>query len=369
MVRRPSHPRALRVELLHLPGLGAAVTAEAAEQLPLAGPPRPLHGRADSVTVDLLVEGDEVEALATVIRLRTIVAGFTVLEFTVPRPRSLCEPSRLQRIASAMRTAARLADAATQPMRSFRIDAAGAQSPTFQRLATELAAATGLVHDLTDGACVLRFRRDPTGKAWQVLVRLSPRPLSARPWRQARFRGALNATVAATAVALSRPRPHDRVANLMCGSGTLLIERLLAGPAAMAVGVDNDPRALRACARNLAEAGLTEQACLVCADIRADHWAGSGRYDALFADPPWGDKVGQGADAAAIHADVLRRAAQLGTAHARLVVVTHRIQAMQRCLRDDHAGQWRLIDETRVWAKGHHPRIYLLHRNQAPRVG
>ena len=84
------------------------------------------------------------------------------------------------------------------PPGSFRFDAAGATSSGFRRLAEALAASTGLRHDQDDGDLVLRFRR-AVGRAdgWDVLVRLSTRPLSDRPWRVRNLPGAANATIAA----------------------------------------------------------------------------------------------------------------------------------------------------------------------------
>lgn len=70
-------------------------------------------------------------------------------------------------------------------------------------------------------------RRTLGRDGWDVLVRLSTFPLSARSWRAEGYHAAVNATVAAAMVRLSQPRSGDRVVNLMCGSGTILVERLL----------------------------------------------------------------------------------------------------------------------------------------------
>jgi 23S rRNA G2445 N2-methylase RlmL len=162
-------------------------------------------------------------------------------------------------------------------------------------------------------------------------------------------------------VRLTEPAATDRVANPMCGSGTLLIERLLAGPAAAAVGVDVDPAALDACAGNLASAGLTDRVRLCRGDITDAGWEEGGPFDVLLADPPWGDKTGRHETNEALHESLLRRASEVGTDNARMVVLTHEIAIMQRCLRRAR-DLWEIHAETRVFAKGHHPRIYLLGR-------
>src|SRR5215218_7167564 len=207
----PAHP----MELLFLPGLAEVVEAEVHERLRGAERLRPVPGRSDSLRFELRGPWERLG------ELRTVVAAFAVLTFGVPRPRSLTSGEYLPEI---VRTVQAVRELGPRPA-SFRFDAAGVRSAGFRRLAEELARATGLPHDQDDGDLVLRFRRAaerPDG--WDVLVRLSTRPLSDRPWRVRNFPGAANATVAAAMARLTRPRPSDRVANLMAGSGTLLIE-------------------------------------------------------------------------------------------------------------------------------------------------
>jgi tRNA (guanine6-N2)-methyltransferase len=340
------------MELLFLPGLADVVEAEVGERLGPAARLRPVPGRSDSFLLELRGPWDQL------LRLRTIVAAFAVLTFPVPRPRSLTSGEYLPEIVEAIR-AVRALDPVPRPA-SFRFDAAGHQSAGFRRLAEELARATGLAHDQDDGDLVLRFRRAaerPDG--WDVLVRLSTRPLSDRPWRVRNFPGAANATVAAAMARLTGPRPDDRVANLLCGSGTLLVERLLAGPARLAVGVDRDRAVLEDCRENLAAAGIGGRALLLACDVADDAWLAYGPYDVLLADPPWGTLVGDHAANQDLYATLLERAHRAAAPGARLAVLTHEIRLMERCL-DRARGLWQPEGVTRVYQKGHHPRIYLL---------
>ena len=349
MARRrggPAHP----MELVFLPGLAEVVAAEVGERLGPAVRLRPVPGRSDSFLLDLRGPWDRL------LGLRTIVAAFAVLTFGVPRPRSLTSGEYLPQIVRAIQAVRELGP---RPG-SFRFDAAGVRSAGFRRLAEELARATGLPHDQDDGDLVLRFRRAaerPDG--WDVLVRLSTRPLSDRPWRVRNFPGAANATVAAAMARLTRPRPDDRVANLMAGSGTLLIERLLAGPARLAVGVDLDPAVLEACRQNLTGAGLEGRALLLAGDVADDAWLAHGPYDVLLADPPWGTLVGDHAANQGLYASLLERARRGAAPGARLAVLTHEVRLMERCL-DRARGLWEPEGVTRVYQKGHHPRVYLL---------
>lgn len=378
-VDRPRHPsppsvRTTRVELTFLGGLGDVLADEVREVLEVE--PRPAPGREDALVVDL--PGDR---LGRVRRLRTAVAAFVVLHHDVPRPRALLSGEHLQRIVDAAYASLRVAGSST-----FRFEAAGADSAVFARLADELARATGLKHDPGEGELVVKVRRGAPSSGdrrrsrsgggpaerpgddpgWDVLVRIGPRPLSARTWRVADFPGAANATIAAAMVRLAGVQPDDRVLNLMCGSGTLLVERLLAGPAAAAVGIDVADDALTAARENLEAAGLTRRVALAQADALApsswpaDLLPGSSA-DVILADPPWGTLHGRHADAPAVHAGLLRAAHAVAAPGARLVVLTHEVKVMAAAVRDA-ADLWHAQPPVRVFAKGHHPRIHVLTR-------
>jgi 23S rRNA G2445 N2-methylase RlmL len=332
-----------RYELLFLPGLGDFVAGECRSVL--GANPAPVPGRDDSVTLEF--EG----GWARLVAMRTPIAVFAVLTFAVPRPKSLLSGEYLPSIAECVRR--------VRSASSFRFEAAGAESSVFARLAAELARATGLVHDPESGDVVLRFRRSITVDGWDVLVRISPRPLSDRPWRVRNRPGAVNATIAAAIAIATRPRPSDRVANPMCGSGTLLVERMLAAPVRSATGLEIDADALDACRANLSAAGFAQRAKLVRADVTEPDWTAGGPYDVILADPPWGGLVGEHRTNEALHLALLRRAREAAAPDARVAILTHEIRQMERCLRET-AALWRVESVTRVFQKGHHPRIYLL---------
>jgi len=342
-------PRETRVEITFLPGLGDVLHDEITEVLKPRRPAAPVTGRDDALAVAISAP------LADVRRLTTAVAAFLVLHFDVPRPKSLTSGDHLRRIVEAMYSSLRVAGSST-----FRFEAAGSDSAVFARLASELGAATGLKYDEKDGELVVRVRRGTQrGEAdpgWDVLVRIGNRPLSARPWRVSDYPGAANATIAAAMVRLGGIDPEQRVVNLMSGSGTLLIERLLAGPAASAVAVDNADDAMVAAVANLEAANLKRRATLVTADITA----AEGTFDLILADPPWGTLHGSHETSADVHTTLLREAHRLAAPGARLLVLTHEIKVMERCLRE--STEWTLQGATRVFAKGHHPRIYVLDR-------
>lgn len=135
--------------------------------------------------------------------------------------------------------------------------------------------------------------------------------------------------------------------NLMCGSGTILVERLLAGPARAGVGIDLSAEAIAAARANAAAAGVADRVKLLPGDVDSDGWLATGPYDCIYADPSWGDKHSLNED---LHLRLLERAHRGAAAGARLVVLTHEIRITERCLRKA-SGLWRLDSETKVSQK------------------
>ena len=184
-----------------------------------------------------------------------------VQHFDIPRPAAFLGHQHLTRLLRQIDVVRSLQDSGS--FHSFRISAAGRDSGVMQRLRDAIAGQTNLVYDEREGDLLLRIRKADLHQAgWELLTRLTPRPLSARTWRVRNLPGALNATIAAAMIELTHPQPEDRFFNLMCGSGTLLVERLLRAPLLAAAGCDTDPHALRCAADNLDAAGAAELAQL-----------------------------------------------------------------------------------------------------------
>jgi ubiquinone/menaquinone biosynthesis C-methylase UbiE len=295
--------------------------------------------------------------LAAALGLRTAVAAYLLMRVAGRRPSALLGDTSLFDRVEAVR---RLHPAGA--FRSFRVSAPGRDSAALRRLREELTERTGLPEDPDDGDLFLRIRRarEPAAGGWEALVRLSPRPLSTRAWRTVNLPGALNATIAAAMVELSRPRPSDRVLNLMCGSGTILVERLARGPAALLAGCDLDPEALAGTSANLVAAGLAGRAVLARMDATALGLR-DGSFQVLLADLPYGHRMGSHQANAALYPAVLAEAARVVRPGGVMVVVTHELRLFERCLRE--AGRrWSVERAVQVYQKGHHPVIYLLRR-------
>lgn len=283
-------------------------------------------------------------------RLRASTAVSEVAHFDVARPKALLGHQHLTRLARFVRAV--VADGGHT---SFRFSAAGRDSEVFGRLASELASATGLAFDPEEGELVLRVLPDPQS-GWEVLARITPRPLSARPWRVCNLAGGLNATLAYGMLRLGGIKESDRVFNPMCGSGTLLIERNFLGPVERLVGADRNPAALTCAEENIkaSKRGGIELAELDVVETELP----ARTFDLIVADLPWGDAVGTHEENARLYPAFLRGMAATGSRHARMVVLTHEIRLFEEVL--DAQDRWTVRDTVRVYHGGHHPRMYLL---------
>lgn len=276
--------------------------------------------------------------------------------FAVSRPRTLLSPEHLASIVAMVRQAGKVA--AGDEFTGFRFDAAGSSSPTFGRLASQLQDALGMPYSQADGDCVITVR--PAPKGWEVLCRVGNRPLGTRRWRVVDYHGSLNATLAAAMVELTTPRPHDVFLNLMCGSGTLLIERLARCRAAAAIGIDRAHRALDAAARNTGAAGVSRDISLVRGDaLRLPLPEAS--VDTVCADLPWGETHGSRETNAKLYGQVFTEAHRVCRPGARMVVLTQDTLALKSILAQSRR-YWHLEDERTFVQRGFRPVCHVFRR-------
>ncbi len=345
-------------------------------------------------------------------RLRGSVAVYRVKTFDVPRPKALLGHQQLGDLAAFLRPVIEYG-----AHQSFRLSAAGRESATMRRLAEELEISLGIPHHPEEGELLIRLRpaenpnriiekvaeerpdprddprndrkghrtaparfarRDerqewnepeeelePEAPAeprfetgWDVLARLTPRPLSARPWRVCNMAGGLNATIAYAVFKLAGVREQDRIFNPMSGSGTLLIERDLLGPSAALVGVDIDPDAVRCAQQNIEAAKRTIEVALIDA---LDTGLPPRSFELIVADLPWGDAITVRGGNEALYTAFLKEMYRLCSRQGRLVVLTHELKLFERLLTEQ--DRWHAHELFQVYSGGHHPKAYLLSRS------
>jgi 23S rRNA G2445 N2-methylase RlmL len=295
--------------------------------------------------------------LRGILALRTVHSVYLVQRFPIPRPKALLGDQHFRALLEMIELARRLWPAGTH--KTLALDAAGSESSVMRRIRDELAAKTGLEAKQDEADLLIRLRHPPNDEAWEALVRMSPRPLATRTWRVCNREGALNATVAHAMVLLTEPKPDDVVLNLMCGSGTLLIERLSAGPVSQAIGYDHDETALDCARQNVEASGHGEFINLRQGDVRELPMADTS-VDALLADLPFGHLSGSHEGNVEMYPAILREAGRVAKPGAKFVLITHEVRLMESLLAE--SDTWTAQQVIRVALGGLYPRIFVLQR-------
>jgi len=285
--------------------------------------------------------------LSPLLSLRTAVAVHRYERFAGSRPTVILGDQRLPGMLELATS--------TDEFTGFRISSPGKDSSAMRRVRDRIVGWTGLP-ERPDGDLLIRVRRDRD--SWEVLVRVTARSLSARPWRVADMPGALHATMAAAMVDLAAPNKGDRVLNLCCGSGTLMAE---CRRAVQMIGIDNIEPALSAARDNLAAASLTRKVPVTTSLVRAD----AGRLpltdrsiDVLLADLPYGHAIGDHRGNRSLYPAIMAEAARVARAGARFAVCTQDMRLFETSITDD----WAVVNQLRVRQRRAMPAIYLLRR-------
>jgi tRNA (guanine6-N2)-methyltransferase len=292
-------------------------------------------------------------ALADLRRLRTATSVYTIQRYAVPRPKALLGHQHLTALLAQLNSSM----VTREDFQTFFLSAAGDGSAVLQRLKSEITQHTKLTAADEKGDLLIRLRRHADG--WETLARITARPLATRRWRVCNYEGALNAAVARAMIQLTDPQEDQRVLNLCCGSGTLLIERVSAGPVAQIVGVDRLPSALECAQTNITAARLRNPITLVQGDAtRLD--MPDACMDVVLADLPFGQLVGTHSDNQTLYPRLLAEAARVAVPNAYLVLLSHEIRLMEQLMTEMHG--WTLQTLLKITLNGLHPRIYVLRR-------
>ncbi len=153
-----------------------------------------------------------------------------------------------------------------------------------ERALEALRAATGRKTTLDARALELRVEID--GEHCRLLGRLTPAPLSERPYLRYHMPSETEPTLAAAMIRLSGPRAGDAVLDPFCGVGVIPIERALAGPAGLIAAGEDKEKRLAWAAGNAGAAGVR---------VSLGQWDafrlpfGDRTFDRIVTVPPQGD--------------------------------------------------------------------------------
>jgi 23S rRNA G2445 N2-methylase RlmL len=209
------------------------------------------------------------------------------------------------------------------------------------------------------------------GKWALVAIRLSDRRMRHRTYKDQHRPASLRPTLAAAMVYLSRPRPNDRFCDPMCGTGTILAERVLAGPYRLLLGGDVDPGALQATRANLSRVSSRQSI----GDGRfgggyiVHHWDAralpvhTGSMDAIVSNLPFGEQMGSHADNPALYGRFFQQLARILVPGGRAILLTSEKELMRQLI-GDHPSLQR-EHQVLVGVLGQAARIYVLRRTRA----
>ncbi|GAB5491413.1 MAG: methyltransferase domain-containing protein [Phototrophicaceae bacterium] len=287
--------------------------------------------------------------------LKTVIAVYHVVQFDIPRPKALLGHEHFHKLLGVIQP---LLD--VEQYQSLYLSAAGSESSVMMRIKTELSDYLKLSIAEDEGDLLLRMRRTPkTVQGWDVLVRLTPRPLATRDWRVCNYEGALNASVASALITLTNPTPDDRFLNIGCGSGTIMIERQQQAPAKLIMGCDISEDALYCSRLNIKEANINTIQLLDSDAIQLP--LADASIDKLVADLPFGYLSGSHDENEWLYPAILSESARVAQRGATFVIITHEVRLIESIL--DSTIEWRLMAEPlKITLSGLHPRIYLLER-------
>ena len=153
-------------------------------------------------------------------------------------------------------------------------------------------------------------------------------------------------------------RSEARVLDPFCGSGTILVERGLAGGCEEQVGIDVSQRAVEAAECNVAASGL-EGVRIVKDDVR--NLSAYGRFDEIITNMPFGIRVGSHATNVKLYREFFDAVPHALTVKGLLVLYTQEIQLTQGLFK--RSRNLKLSKVCRIEAGGLMPGVFIGHRS------
>lgn len=195
------------------------------------------------------------------------------------------------------------------------------------------------------------------GDRFMAAIRLSDNSMRGRSYRAVSLPAALKPTIAAAMVLLSSPEPDDGFLDPMCGSGTILIERALAGRYRLILGGDRDAAAVAATRENVGPRHKP---------IEIRQWDArhlpleAGSVSALVTNLPFGKQIGSPEENRALYPALLQEWRRVVRPSGRLVLLTSDRNLLRRCLKRERGLQ--LHEEIPVLVRGVPSAIFVAER-------
>ncbi len=231
----------------------------------------------------------------------------------------------------------------------------------FRRVDVEQAVMRGLARRLGDAWRFVEEEADL--EIWANLLggrllcglRLSDRTMRHREYQVAHLPASLRPSVAAAMVFLTAPEARDVFLDPMCGSGTLLAERMLFGKYEQVLGGDIAGRHVEIARQNLEGLGT---------GWRVSRWdarklpLASASVDAVATNPPFGKQIGSQQDVERLYPAVVAELARVLKPEGRAVILSSQYELVKDVVRQQAGLE--IVRGYSVAVLGEWGRIYLL---------
>lgn len=195
-------------------------------------------------------------------------------------------------------------------------------------------------------------------RSWLIVgIRLSDGRMRQREYRRASLPASLKPTIAAAMTQLSCPEEDDVFLDPMCGSGTILIERALAGHYRQLLGGDIDPAAISATRENIGPRYKP---------IEITQWDASAlpldddAVSVIVSNLPFGKQIGSQQENRTLYPALITEWNRVLRPNGRMVLLTSERDLLRRAVAQ-HA-KLRMEREIRVLVRGMRAAIYLIHK-------
>ncbi len=175
------------------------------------------------------------------------------------------------------------------------------------------------------------------GSQLLIGMRLSDRTMRHRFERRVELPASLRPSVAASMVLLTNPQPDDIFLDPMAGSGTILYERLQAGPAGRVIGGDIDPERVEAMRKNVRAGGKKGGGHTSSLDIR--QWdvrslpLADASVDKVATNPPFGKQLRGAQTPARLYPAMLAELQRVVRPGGRIVLLTSEYDLVKEIVR------------------------------------
>lgn len=242
--------------------------------------------------------------------------------------------------------------------KSYRIKMKGDQSEEAKRLKSEIEKRLSLTHEDEKGEQLLRVRRAPSAEGWELLARVTPKPLSARSYRVADYRGALDATLAGAVVRFLSPKEGELVVDPFCGSGTLLFELQAGANNVRCIGIERDGVALHSCFKNLKafqEFPRRQWKGLIAEGDARRLPLQDAVIDGVITNLPWGEAVGKKSRLKELYTAAAKELSRVLKPGARCIFVTQAEETFQLTF----SREFKVHQSLQVYTGSFRPTVFL----------